>query len=668
MDPAFSIQRGSTLHVPSYDDPPPKRLPIPKKDDLLDGANRLRQIMQLRDSDILLGREVRDLGRLAVQQSGWRKTDDIRDDPIMRLSQATTILDRTATIVGTLKETRIIPASANTEIAERDAERPQAFLREFVRVNNRRYMRGGGSDSLQVARVRYLATDGQCFERFCLHPGDDRYPWIAEVVDPLECFPEFVNWELNALYRCVTLRAAEIRARWGATLLPDVPDWDQRDAIAFYNDTWHAVLLDNDWLKPPKPHGYPWGIPWIITYVNGRIGSHAATKSPAWTAEETEANRGRGVIWDHISEFDQKARIWTALTDATYKAINPPINYEVDPEAVTPDPEPFDEPGKKNPRRKGLAEPRPMQRANDLPYIAAFSQSLDQAIEFGLIPQGLPGATSGNDRAIQLETYRPYFDPFITAITSHNERLYEASLQLFGKYGVETMVVGKSLRGAEYLWPFTPAMVPEKPRVILTYEEINKVDRLRALQVAATARAAGVASPQYIHRELLKTEDVEQEMIHLQEWMAMQAPGGQEILQKLYALQAVARYRDERHERGDEQGALMAEIIRRQFFKMLLAEAAGQQGAPGGPPPMPQLPSGMPPPGMGPPGLPGLGPAGFPQPGPQGPGSSLPGVNMQGTPPDVMPSQMAGQMPIDPRVLLALRGVPPVPPPGPGGF
>lgn len=571
------IQGGTVLLPPYEDKEKPKRAPSLR--DVLELSERLRRLFSLRDAYVRYNRDMVNLLSRAASNQVWRRTDDPDDDFTIRLSQPDTIINKAAAITGSLEETIQIAAKDNTEQADRESQRPVSFLRQFGNINRRRWLEGGGSNALGIDENRAGYIDGRMYWRLVCDPKDEAHPWRLDLTDCLEVYPHYVGNRLKAVLHITRMLVEEAREQWGSHLLSGKKTDDEVEVIGYYDDTFHGVICEEEWLKTPKPHGYKW-FPWILVHVRGQHAS-SATISRAMTADEKEANRGRGVLWAFDDMFDAKARMWSAMMLQVTKAVNPPVDFKYGDNDVNVE-APSDLPGAKNPIPQGVDYPKPRPPVGDLPYIAAFMTSIENAIDAGLIPSALGDARSGFDRTLILQQNEVFFKPMLEAVSIGHSLIYESALKLFKQFGVETVVLGESDFTGMYLWPFTPAMVPEQPMVTVAFEEMSRINQMQAIQALTPARQAGIVSNRFIH-EKIGTKDVDQELSRAQEDMALMHPMAQQMLAPWYAYASATKLRDASMQRGDQMGALLAELISRAVAKQIQQTFGQEPQMPGSP-------------------------------------------------------------------------------------
>lgn len=615
---------------------PPKRRPLPKLEDLKDEIARVRQLNQLRNDSYQIRRDIVGLAGVVAKQSRHRQTHSDKDDFVMRLSWPDTVLQQTVNTLGRIEIYNHMRAEDNTEEAEEAAEKPIALVDTVTELLEDDYTYNGGPLPLLMAMAQYAVRDGALVQKLCRRPNDARNIWDYEIIDPMEVYPVYIGKRYVRCYRISLLKVQDIRAQWGEGLLKDRKDDEELEVVACYDDYYHAIFTsadDENWLKPPKPHEYSWGIPIHITYFRGQTGSRGDQQSNQ-TDEQVEANRSRGIFDPIVDELQQWARIQTALTDKMMLTVRPPIVVKSEKGTAADVKVNRNANGRTNLDEGEDLEEFPNSNA-DLQYITALSQQIVAALENATLPiQAMQKHQSGFLAHITEKQAADFFEPFLKGLKIALRWRARAILLCFRQFGDQMMVNGQSARGKPYLWQFTPDLIPADPQVIVEFSDISPLDRVQLLGALAPIYAAGgIDTLTAFGPQFLKMKDPHLIVERVREEQLWKHPGALQVLVPAASVGVLERMLKDAVNRGH---VLQAEVLKAQIKQLSMSILA----------PPPQMPGQ--PPGMGAGGPPG---GGDPmqmmqmlaqQGGPQGPPLSLPAP--QGPPPMAAPAQLPPDM------------------------
>lgn len=623
-----------------------KRRPLPKLDVLKEEIARLRDLNQLRNEAIQIRRDLVALATVAAKASHGTQTNTTKDDFVMRLSWPDTVLQEVVNTLGRIETYLSMEAEENTEAAEEAAEKPIALLDRLNELFEDEFARNGGPQPLLMAMVQYAARDGMIAQKLCRRPNDPDNVWDYELFDPIEAIPVFIGGKYVRCYRISLMKVQDIRAQWGDNLLPDAKGDDEREVIACYDDYYHAVFTtddDENWLKPPKPHEYEWGIPIQITYFRGYTGSRG-DRVLHNADEDVEANRGRGIFDAVVDELKEWARTQSAVIDRMMLTVRPPIVVTSEQGEAADVKVNRSANGRTNLR--GGEKVEPLAQSNlDTQYIQILSQTIVGALENATLP--LPSMArfqSGFERHVAEKQAASFYEPFLRGLKIALRWRYRAALLCFRQFGEQMDVSGLSARGKPFRWVATPDMIPEDPRVVVEFSDINPLDRIQMLgAIAPIYSAGGIDSLTAFGPDFLKLKNPHLIMERIREEQIWKNPAAQAALLPSVTIGALEKMLKDARNRGHD---LQAKVIEEQLVKLGSQILAPQPQMPPGVPPMgpgepPQPPMPMPQmPGMGapPPALPMANPAAAPSDFSQG------GAGQLG--PDILAQRENGRAPI----------------------
>jgi len=621
-----------------------KRLPRPKLDDLITEANELIIRDMRRDQLIYKGRRV---ARASIEYEHGAANADGNDlrDKLVRLSIPSALTKETARLVGRQRPLVRVVAENDTEEAEKAAQLPEAYLRNFEQKLDDRFQASGGQATIGIARAMYAAQDGRVCEILTLNPEDPTFPYTHRLVDPVAVHCVWGDDGIDRAYHTTGMTTADIRRWWpDATAVKGERIDQPHTIIAYYDADWMAVIIDGkDWLKKPFAHGYP-NHPVIYSHFNGEPGAivdSSNTADPSWE----EAVRGTGIFWAHIDEYTEYVRTVSALIYDTVMNASPPIKKMLPPgnnnfdAEVAPD-EPIDIPNG--------GDVEFLYRQGGLPHAKTTQELLSNLIQAGTLPMGQADFSSGFERMVASQKGQSFFIPFVEGFRGHYRRIYRAALDLYKSRGIPTTMVEMGTSGRPIKRQFTPKMVPEDVVLDVEFGELQPADQWQAMAAATPMLASGFLDEYTLYHDLLRLPNAQQIVDRIRESRNRMNPVVAQATAELDALSALEERYETAMGRGDHD---LAELVMMRA-KLLYQQMSGAMASPAQPPGAQN-------------GATGQVPAQQPQPGPQalpiqglsgGTGAQGPDAGPPGLPPNVAPDQAAsgGLNQLDPALIAAL--------------
>lgn len=611
--------------------------PPPDITDILDGASRAQSKYQRRNERIQMNRALCRMAEMyAARLRLSRVTNDPSDDSDIAISLPNTMLMQHARDLGSTRYIIRIAARSTQRKAIRDAEKQDEFLDEARAQFNRRHQAAGGTAMLDELAGLHLLECGHYYEIVRLDPEYKGLPICVEWVDALEMYPVWGAKGIKACYRIVKLTTEQIRAQFGQELYPDEKGDEEHDVIAFYDDWYLAVVADNDWLKPPTPHGYPHGCPVNAAFAHGYSGAMDDTHLQA---DEAEAQRGRGFLESKISEFEQMVNlIMNQVWQAHYNS-NPAMLHkrkQGDTDA------PIDiKMGKMN-KAEGDHDVSPILFGDSVLSKDA-TQFFFDAVQSGTIPLSTDQmAASGFDRILAQLRQGGTLDFVRNALKGVLERRYICVLSLFRAYGDTTdVMISDPMSGRMVKDSFTWRGVDPHPIVSVSWPPFTPAEQVQMGPMVATMVEAGLWDIDTAHA-YLGVDNSAQVKRNVMRERALKNPLAEQAAAQINTLLYFREMFEQYQEQGDHQAAqwfaMMGQKLEQEMMQSLMPQPP-QMPAMG----QPQLPA-----------SPGMGPA----PAPPGipPQSQPPAMRNPMALPDMGPGVPTGQ-PNPLELLLAQSGI-----------
>lgn len=222
------------------------------------------------------------------------------------------------------------------------AQKVQDFLYWWRDEANERWQ-GNLNNSLSRDELYYLCLRGWLCGRIMLDPGDSKFPWRYDLIDPMHVFPQKGNkglrWVFN-VYRDSKINVLNDMG-WSNDVLLRIEQklsglTDEADVeiASFFDDVWHVMFLNEEEIWS-APHNYGF-VPWIITIA---YGPPVRRVDPVWTSvigrrpvprdaiSAYDYTRWWGVsIFQGIKDVYQKMnKLASAILTEAMKAPNPPV-------------------------------------------------------------------------------------------------------------------------------------------------------------------------------------------------------------------------------------------------------------------------------------------------------------------------------------------------------
>lgn len=536
--------------------------PTPTRESILRGIEHAKQLHSLRDQWIIAGRRLTRLANdwaVAISQDRSRDTED-NELSILKLTlPATIIKDMTSSLLR-LEAVYKTAAENSSRAAEEAALKIDQFLLYYRDQSNLDYVRSGNSTSMDAGRYEYSLEDGQVFELLGYNPKASNFPYVKRLFDPLKCFPVFSGSKMLCCYTETRASSYTLAATWGKAKLgvDELRLDDDLTVISYFDEEWHAVLLKESgrWLKKPTRHGYPF-CPIRATYFRGHHG-HQTGRDVHLGADELEATRGRGILWDYFSEFDQYTKLFGQMLYAANLAANPPIKKKRGPME-----QPFEinaDPGEETDLPPG-ADFEAASMTTDFPMMTVAMEALLTSIAHGTVPLGTDKYESGFDRLVAAQKNTSSLIPYIVGMQTHMALDAIDALLLFKQEAEEVTVISTNPSGRPFKWTFTADMIPEDPYVKVTLTDTTPADKLQALQIGAQAYQLGAIDLLSLHEDILHSQNAGLIIARIHEDQDRQNPDVQKARTEIAILRTLKQEYEIEKERGDPE--LAAAMLRK---------------------------------------------------------------------------------------------------------
>lgn len=535
------------------------------------------------------------LYNLALETSGVEVEDELSGEVVVKNTPYVAV-QKVAAIVGSERPTLqlVAPSPDKVKQAEQVEEMVRWLWEEWDRAW-RRSLHGGLFHDL----AHYLALRGWGAIRLSYDPEANRGepPVRIELVDPRFVYP--IPGAKGLRYVAVRRRtyAGEVLDLFGEEaqkVLQEMEDDEPVTLEAYYDDWWHAVLVEGKWIKEPTAHEYGF-VPWVIV-ISGGAPLRASERDPdGWTK-----NVGPSIFHGIKQAYRQVNKLLSQLATEVARMANPAVIWYLDPDE------------KDEPRQIDLApggttyaiapkERIEVIRTSPNPSdLGPLLQALVEDVNRASLPPVLWGVagpeTSGFAISMLSQAARDAIQPVVLAMEQAVEDVSERALTLIKQFHTEP--VGIVVRDRRGRWvagrSVEPTLLEETgTRVRASYRDLSPKDRAAFAQLAALLTDKRLVSLRTAREQFLGLDnpDLENERV-LEELIFTD----EEILKEYLTPLALARFSPELFEVW-----LAREGRRRkeEELKQQQAQAAPQAPHPGAVP-APGMPPQPAPPQFGP--------------------------------------------------------------------
>lgn len=341
----------------------------------------------------------------------------------------------------------------------------------------------------------------------------DELPADFTLADPRYVYPSIgANGRLRYVAYVYPSTVGEVLDEWPEAegFYKDTDDNTTCKVTAYYDDWWHAVLVDGHEVKPATAHGYGF-VPWVFAMANGAPVRATEGTSPSWESET-------GVSLFHSIKYPyrQQNRILSQLANEVARASDPPAVYWIDP--ATEEPTKLDlAPGATNyfldSERFQFIETTPNPN-----NVAPLLEALEADIEKGGLPSVLwgGGGASNSGFAISLLSgaARDQLFGVISALEFAYEQVNRYMLTLIrdfhpGPVGFVVRDRYGNYVGAETVTAEEIAEVGINNRV--KFRDLAPQDRFQQIQAAIALTDKNLVSLEYARDELIGVDNPEEE-------------------------------------------------------------------------------------------------------------------------------------------------------------
>lgn len=540
-----------------------------------------------------------------VEQDGEVNTDD--PDAISVLSNDGAIIVRKlAAMVGSQEpRTNIIASPAFKEQAERTEDLIRAARFEM----QLRHAQGARAP-LSYDEAQSIFLRGWVAGRILLNDTPDEtdsFLWDYTLFDPMQVYPRYSRKDLYRVSTITETTVGELLADWGKEaekLYGDSEESEKLKLYGYYDREQMAVATEKGWLKKPTKHGYPFGVPWVITLGPGAF--YRATAND--TANYTKFV-GQGILDIVRGQIRNEEKVLTMLHTLVAKEAEPPVVLYTNAEGETV------ELDLRSGGRNILSSTDKLDllrvgpRLDDLKILA---DSYRSRVERGTIPSILFGDNAANLTGFLANVLqgsaRDLLFPYLRALETYYTLLYRKMLSLFVEFGTDMDVVttdrtGQQLGGVKVTKLEVEAL--NRPKIVVAYRDITPKDKAANVQMAVALKRDNLLSAETAREEYLEIDNPVAE--------------GTKVLGELaYMDQSVIKFASAiaLQKQAQSLGFTLQDLAAIVQQIQTAMQAAPTPGAPPGgaaPPPAEALSSGVLPPAMGataglPPGMEALGP------------------------------------------------------------
>jgi hypothetical protein len=396
------------------------------------------------------------------------------------------IVEKIADILGS--EIPVIEVPVYNERGRHQAQKVENYCRYLLEYWSEQHENSLNNPLLSDI-ARFFALRGWVAARIEYDPdasGPEEPPVRVTLYDPRQVYPSPGRGEIRFVIHQYYQTVSQTLDEWpeAKELLEGKQPTDLVKVTAYYDDTWHALFVEDQIIRKPTEHGYGF-VPWVIRWARG-----APYKA-------TERDLSEWVRWVGVSAFEgikpayrKLNKLLSQLMTQVANATNPPMLYYYDP-SNPEGPSPLSlEPGTTNYLIFDRERVDRLDLSPNLGQVAPLVQEFKEEIEIGGLPRVLWGIgdLSGFAMAMQSGAARQALYSIVRAMERTLEALFRYALILIRDLHDEP--VGYFVRDPfTGTWVAGEALVPEEiglvvPRVRVRYRDIAPRDRLAMGQLA----------------------------------------------------------------------------------------------------------------------------------------------------------------------------------------
>jgi hypothetical protein len=420
------------------------------------------------------------------------------------------LVEKAASILGKANPSiDVIPQDPRLREA---AQRIEDFLRWCWEVWNRRWMSSLHGPILRDI-AHYLCLRGWVTIRVRYDPDDEELPVHVDLADPRQIYPVLGSSGIRAIIHKRYLMASEALDEWpeAEKILRGTPDDEIIEEISYYDDTWHAVLIEGAWVKPPTKHEYGF-LPWIVATGLGAPIRATGSDDTSWVRTV-----GESIFAGIKNSYLALNKLLSQLATEVARMANPPTVYYYDP-ARPDEPRRIDlDAGATNflyfdRERVDILQLTP-NPANSAPILNALMDD----IEKGGLPGVLWGVGQGSGFALSLQadaamdTLQPLTQTMERIIEEVNRRALELLATLHDRpigYFTRDPMTGAWISGVSV----TPELIAAVgTRSVVRLRKVQPRDRAQMAQLAALLTDKKLISLETARDEFLGLDNPQRE-------------------------------------------------------------------------------------------------------------------------------------------------------------
>jgi hypothetical protein len=484
--PLFDLP-GDLLEGEPQAEEPERPEPTRPKPDLAQVQSRIEKAVQywsFRDERM---DEDEALYNLALEASGVELPEELSGEVVVKNTPFVTV-QKVAAILGSERPTLQLVAPSPDKVKE--AERAEEMLRwlweEWDRAW-RRSLHGGLFHDL----AHYLALRGWGAIRLSYDPEADpgEPPVRLELVDPRFVYP--LPGAKGLRYVAVRRRtyAGEVLDLFGQEaekVLAGLEDDEPVTLEAYYDDWWHAVLVEGKWVKEPTAHEYGF-VPWVIVIAGGAPIRASERDPEGWTR-----NVGPSIFHGIKQAYRQLNKVLSQLATEVARMGNPAVIWYLDPDEKD-EPRQIDlAPGATNYAIAPKERIEVIRTSPNPADMGPLMQALVEDVNRASLPPVLWGVagpeTSGFAISMLSQAARDAIQPVVLAMEQAVEDTSERALTLIRQF--HDRPVGIVVRDRAGRWvagrSVDPTLLEQTgTRVRASYRDLSPKDRAAFAQLAA---------------------------------------------------------------------------------------------------------------------------------------------------------------------------------------
>lgn len=372
--------------------------------------------------------------------------------------------------------------------------------------------------SLTYDIAHYLALRGWVAARVTYDPSA-LPPVRLELVDPRSVYPVAGSKGLRYVAVRRQQLVGEVLDEWGEEAKAVIGQRNDDETVtveAYYDQWWHAVLVDGKFVKEPTPHGYG-VVPWVIAVSGGSPVRITEQDPQSWVAEV-----GVSIFHGVKQAYRQVNKFLSQLATEVARLANPPLLFYVDPDEADEPREISLSPGSVNYLIAPKERVEVIRTSPNPADLGPLMQSLLDDLTRGTLPPVLwgmaGGDTSGFAVSMLSSAAKDAIQPVIGAVEALVEGVSEIALTLIRD--VHGRPVGPVVRDRLGRWTYGQPVTPEELAelgilVKARYRDLSPRDRAAMAQIAAMLADKRLISMRTAREQFLGLEnpDLENERV-----------------------------------------------------------------------------------------------------------------------------------------------------------